>query len=56
MREPRQRKAPVAIREEAAELARIAAEQREQDGDPEGAEVLRDLFEQIRKISLSEIR
>ena len=56
MRKPRQFKAPIAIREEAAELARQTAQQREQDGDAEGADVLRDLAAQIRRIRLTEIR
>lgn len=56
MAKPRQSKYPVVIREEAFELARMAAEQREADGDPEGAEVIRDLAEQIRNIRLTEYR
>ena len=56
MRTHRQSKAAVAIREEAAELALEAAQQREQVGDPEGADVLRDLAAQIRRIRLTEIR
>lgn len=56
MRTPRQYKAPFAIREEAAELALEAAQQREQDGDPEGADVLRDLAAQIRRIRMTEVR
>lgn len=56
MSKPRHSKASAAIREEAAELAVEAARQREQDGDPEGANVLRDLSAQIRRIRLTEIR
>ena len=53
---PRRRmKAPLAIREEAYELAQIAAEEREKDGDPEGADVLRDLAESIKGIRLTEL-
>lgn len=55
-RRPRQLRPPVVIREHAAELAREAADQREKDGDPEGADILRELEQEIRKIPLSEIR
>lgn len=52
----RQRRAGVAIREHAAELVRLAADEREETGDPEGAQVLRDLVRDIRKIPLTEER
>lgn len=42
------------IRREAAQLAREAANQREADGDPEGAGVIRDLAASIDKIRLTE--
>lgn len=50
------RKAPIAIRVEAEELARIAARDREACGDPEGAGEIYDLADRIAKISLSEPR
>jgi len=56
MRRPRQLRPAVVIREHAAELARVAAEEREKDGDPEGADVIRELEAAIRKIPLSEAR
>lgn len=55
-RKPRQSKAPVAIRCEAYELALEAANERESDGDPEGAGAIRDLAERIKAIRLSELR
>lgn len=54
VRSGRRMKAPVAIREEAYELAMLQAAERETDGDPEGAGVIRDLADAIRKITLSE--
>jgi hypothetical protein len=41
-----------AVRREAANLAMEAARQRDRDGDPEGAGVLRDLAQAIRAIAI----
>lgn len=46
-------KTPAEIRSEASALARYYAEEREREGDPEGAGVLRDLAAAINKIKLS---
>ncbi len=45
-------KRPHQIRADAVRLARQYAEEREETGDPEGAEVIRDLARAISKISL----
>lgn len=50
----RYRKELHTIRREAAQLARNAAVEREKDGDPEGAGVIRDLAADIEKIRLTE--
>lgn len=52
----RQRKAPIAIRVEAEEIAREWARDREAEGDPEGAGVIRDLADRIGRIRLTEDR
>lgn len=44
------------LRADAVRLARIAASEREKDGDPEGAGVIRDLAASISKIKLLKIR
>ena len=49
----RNAKHPARIRREAATLAREAARDREADGDPEGAGVLRDLADRIGRIRLT---
>jgi len=46
-------KQPSRVRREAASLARDAARDREADGDPEGAGVLRDLAARIDRIRLT---
>lgn len=48
----RRRKTASAVRAEAARLAAQEAEQRDRDGDPEGAGVLRDLARTIRAIRI----
>ncbi len=40
------------VRLEAVRLAQYVAEQRERDGDPEGAQVIRELADDIRAINL----
>jgi hypothetical protein len=47
------RKTPAEVRAEASRLARYVAEQRERDGDPEGAGVIRELADDIDAISLA---
>jgi hypothetical protein len=47
------RKTPAQVRAEAANLARYVADQRARDGDPEGAEVIRELADDIEAISLA---
>jgi hypothetical protein len=47
------RKTPSEVRLEAYRLAMEAAEERYKTGDPEGAEVIRELADDIRKIDLS---
>ena len=47
------RKSAGAVRAEAAQLARDFAEERDRDGDPEGAGVLRDLADAIEAIALN---
>lgn len=47
------RKTPAEIRSEASALAKYSAEEREREGDPEGAGVLRDLTTAIKKMKLS---
>jgi hypothetical protein len=42
------------VRERAARLADTAARARRQDGDTEGAEVIRDLAEDIRKLPIGD--
>lgn len=56
VRRSRQLRPAIVIRVAAVELAQNAATEREKDGDPEGADVIRDLAEQISKIPLSEYR
>lgn len=50
----RVRKAPAAIRKQAASLARDHARDRENMGDPEGAGAMRDLAAAIGRIRLPE--
>ena len=42
------------IRENARRLAHDAAIQREKDGDPEGAEIIRELAKDIKRIPLKQ--
>lgn len=45
-------KTPKDIREQAAQLALIYASERDGCGDPEGADIIRDLAKNIRRIPL----
>ncbi|RSV12406.1 hypothetical protein CA235_17225 [Sphingomonas sp. ABOLF] len=49
----RQAKRPADVRDEAYRLALEAARDRDRDGDPEGAGVIRDLAASIRRIRLT---
>ncbi len=50
----RTKKTPKDIRQEAAAIVRWAMIERQQTGDPEGAEVFRDVLQEIQRIRLTE--
>lgn len=49
----RQAKRPADVRDEAYQLALEAARDRDRDGDPEGAGVIRDLAASIKRLRLT---
>jgi hypothetical protein len=52
---PRKLRHPKDIRAEAIALARSYARQRDHDGDPEGAAVIRDLASELARIRLTSL-